>query len=83
MLMAIVCPCGFGMQREDCLQGVHSAALTQGRGPWLQYKGLFVSGCWALQPHCLCLEPFFSAGDIEVAGSQSFLSMSSTSYPRV
>lgn len=32
MLMAIVCPCGFGMQREDCLQGAHSAALTQGRG---------------------------------------------------
>lgn len=32
MLMAIVCPCGFGMQREKCLQGAHSAALTQGRG---------------------------------------------------
>lgn len=30
--MAIVCPCDFGMQREDCLQGAHLAALTQGRG---------------------------------------------------
>lgn len=28
--MAIVCAFGFGMQQEDCLQGAHSAALTQG-----------------------------------------------------
>lgn len=66
MLMAIVCPCAFGMQKEDCLRGAHSAALTQGRGALAAAQRPLCF--WLLgppQPCCPCLEPFFRASDMD------------------
>lgn len=65
MLMAIVCPCAFGMQKEDCLRGAHSAALTQGRGALAAAQRPLCF--WLLGPAALLSMPraIFRASDMD------------------